>query len=389
MERRRDRKDLVAGQLAAASEVSAATDISAALDISAASGVSAASEDEESFWTGAATVFFVTTGTLLVTAWVSSLIGLSAADSFRHATVTGACELTGCSVPGMVAVGCLLALVPLLYVLAVVRLFFRCGRRGKIAWLVAGVVLIVVGAQFAAIGHGPSAEGMIRSPGGPSLFKGINAGIGALWVAFGTLGALRLAEKKWRAPFWAGTTIVLLLVTVVGVVSTNSARKDAGPLLTAQIFPQDTLRGESRRGGRTRAYEDDVLTRTASTDLVGCRDRYAGCLRSSEFQFTTNDSDAVIQFDVVSFPRSDVAWRVWTGLGRETGDPTSIRLTSVTNQWLVVATVRHADGRPIAAGEKKWLRWPARQLEYAFGDAVGYDRLAPEVSKTVAPLTRP
>jgi hypothetical protein len=148
--------------------------------------------------------------------------------------------------------------------------------------------------------------------------------------------------------------------------------------------------------GPTVLVNKDTLTRTSVDERDGCDDILAdadplrGCLRTAEFGFTTDDSDAVIRFSAVLFVDNDGAWEAWGGIrgdARPAGvDGDTIVVPQVTGAWLTVATVRHADGRAITEAEKPWLLWPAAQLRYAFARAIDYSLATePEPSVSVAP----
>jgi hypothetical protein len=326
------------------------------------------------------------------------------AEDLRDATTNFGCALTGCSGSGMGLVGWFLPLTPLLYGLAMAQWFQRAGSLGRWALIGLGVALFVVAMQFIPGKGGPDLADLFRQPGGPALAEGMIWGYGTLVLALVTLGVVgaiagrtpttkpeetpvgpvvhRRAFKGAQSypiapgPFRGHAPAIATLIVIVfgGLAAATATVGRSGFLLADQIFPETQVRVQSI-----------TYTRESSTSLDGCAEKLSGCLRTAEFDFTTSDSDARINFRVISFPDNDAAWDAWQDL-RDPRDPAALREKNVTGEFFTVATVRHADGRPIETADEKWLRWSADQLEYAFRRAIDYSLLTePKPSETSAP----
>ena len=312
---------------------------------------------------------------VLLVIGIATVLTLTVGEDFRDATVAAACAVTSCSGAGMAVAGWLLPMTPLLYGLAVYAWFRRSPVAGKVAWIVAGAALFVAALQFLPGKSGPDLAELLDGPGSAAFVSGMKWGMGALSAGVGVLIVCGIISDKVKIRGWA--VGVALAACAAGTLVGATDRAEPGYLMTTQIFPEIEIR-----------VQDDVLTRTSATDLDGCGDRHRGCLRTAEFEFTTSDSDAVVRYEVISFPSNDWAWDAWGETREKTGDPATLRVNQVTGEWMTVATVRHADGRAIAAGEEKWLRWPAAQLDYAFRRAIDYSLLyPPEASEEAAPRT--
>lgn len=312
---------------------------------------------------------------LLVVIGVATYVRIEHGEDFHDATTSAACIVTGCSGSGMALAGWFLAITPLLFMLALARWFATSSRRNKIIWIVAGCALTVAVIQFLPGRSGPDLDEMLNSPGGGALASGLTWGIGSMVVGLVVLGAFTIALPKLKNGGPAAVIAVVLVLLAGGGAAAATAEGDDVYLMTTDIFPETTVR-----------VQDDVLTRTSATDLDGCGGDYDNCLRTAEFDFTTTDSDAVVNLRVISFPDNDAAWDAWHEVKTRTGDPALLREGNVTGEWLLVSTVRHADSRPIQAADEKWLRWPAAQLEYAFRRAIDYSLLyEPRINETQAP----
>ncbi|GIM76207.1 hypothetical protein Aau02nite_69760 [Amorphoplanes auranticolor] len=312
---------------------------------------------------------------VLLVVGIATAFTLTVGEGYRDATVAAACAATSCSGSGMAVAGWLLPMTPVLYCSAVYAWFRRSPAVGRVAWIIAGALLFVAAIPFLPGKNGPALAELLDGPGSTAFGGGMRWGLGALGAAVGLLVLSGIISDRVKIRAWAvaAALAACAAATLVGAIT----RAEPGYLMTTQIFPETSLR-----------VQDDVLTRISATDLDGCGDRHPGCLRTAEFEFTTSDSDAVVRFEIISFPSNDRAWDAWGEAREETGDPATLRVNQVTGEWMTVATVRHADGRAIAPGEEKWLRWPAAQLDYAFRRAIDYSLLyPPEPTETVGPRT--
>ena len=265
--------------------------------------------------------------------------------------------------------------MPVVFVLVLWWRFRKAGRAGRTAWLVAAAVLFVLVVHFL-----PDPRDRMSGSGAPALGDGMLWGFGTVVVVGVILMIGILVGKAFDGPgVWTFifTTAALFLGGIFAVVdNTDEPGDQAGPLMTTQIFPETTMR-----------LQGDELTRTSATDLAGCEGRYAGCSRTAQFEYTTTDSDAVTRLEIITFPDNTGAWAASVQT-RPSGDPAALVVTNVMREFLLVATVRHADGRAIEPADRPWLRWPAAQLDHAFRDAIGFgDSQPPSANATAAPKT--
>ncbi len=316
------------------------------------------------FLGAAALVAAVVAGVVLRLVSGSLVVG----DAF----VTAACTVTGCSGGWLGFIGWVLALAPVAFAVFFWMFYRGAGRTGRIVWLALASVQIVLVLQFV-----PDPRARTSGAGAGALAAGMLWGFGTLVTAVVVLLVGLLLTKLFRGSGqWTG--IFVMAVFLGGGIGTVVANEDVSGdlLMTTQIFPETAMR-----------VQGDELTRVSATDLEGCAQLYADCSRTAEFEYTTTDSDAVTRLEIVSFPDNDRAWAAWETV-RPAEDRTQLRIATVTNEFLLVSTVRHADGRVVQPAEEPWLRWPAAQLEYAFRDAIGYGIAEPPVaSETAAPRT--
>jgi hypothetical protein len=196
--------------------------------------------------------------------------------------------------------------------------------------------------------------------------------VGAVLLAAG-LGVNRLFSASGIVPFMCVSATLILGGTFAYIDNHND---DDQALVTAQqLFPDATM-----------TIAGSTLTRVSASDGPGCSGRYPKCGHTAWFEFTTTDSDAVTDLEVVWFSDANDAWDAVKTVPRPT-DPTYLRVSTDRYEHLMVATIRHADGRAIAASEERWLRWPAAQLDHALRRKVAaYQRVGPlGPSKTAAP----
>ncbi|GAA2496152.1 hypothetical protein Ahu01nite_030870 [Winogradskya humida] len=300
-------------------------------------------------------------------------------EGFRNGTARATCTITGCGPGAMAFVGWLLPIILLGYAITLWLGLRHWSTLTRICWLLGGFGLFLAGVPFFPSPGGPALTAMIDAPNGVDFADGLRWGAWTAVAAVIMIGAgrvltrLRISERADAVLGFAAFILVLVSGSGVGSIATVEGNE----LTTTRLFPEQQVR-----------VGDDVLTWSSGTDFDfdGCRDDFPNCLRALEFDFTTTDSDAVVHFQVVQFIDEWRAQGAADDLADDTGDPASLRVKNVTNRWLVISTVRHADGRAIADDERKWLRWPAAELDYAFRRSVRYNvGKAPTPSDTIAP----
>ena len=311
-----------------------------------------------------------------VVLFVLVLTQMEYGEDFRDATVNAACQVTGCSGPGIALIGFLMTLSPFLYAGALVLWWRRTPIAGRVILVLAGALLAIAMVMFLP-SRRRGLDELVDGAGAEALVRGMNWGVLSVFAAVvvGVLAGIASSRIRVRPlPVW--TAVGLVVGTLLIIAMTGAP---AGHPVASQIFPETTLR-----------VNGDTLTRQWSEDREGC-DRILAdpaplrrCLWTAEFQFTTSDSDAVVRFSAVMFADNDAVRDAENGI-RERARPAGIDgdallVTDATGTWLTVAAVRHADGRAIVEADQRWLRWPAAQLRYAFAQATGY---------SIAPLPTP
>ncbi|GLY08684.1 hypothetical protein [Actinoplanes sp. NBRC 101535] len=286
----------------------------------------------------------------------------------------GLCWMTGCADGGLALIGWALTLVPLVLVLVTWFLFPHSGTRGRVVLLALGtmtltfVVLMTPDPRDRMSGDGAAflADGMLWGVG--------TIIVGAVLLAVG-LGINRLFSGSGFIPFVCVSTTLVL-----GGVFTyaDNHNDDAEALVTAaQLFPDATLTSAG-----------STLTRVSASDWQGCSGQYPKCGHTAEFAFTTTDSDAVTHVEIIWFSSATDAWDAEKTV-LPSDDPTALRVSTVNHEHVMVATVKHADGRTIHSSEERWLRWPAAQINHVLRKKVGSNprRVGPlRTSETAAPL---
>ncbi|GAA2579217.1 hypothetical protein GCM10010435_65190 [Winogradskya consettensis] len=300
-------------------------------------------------------------------------------EGFRNGTARATCTVTGCGPGAMAFVGWLLPIILLGYAITLWLGLRHWSALTRVCWLAGGFLLVLAAVPFFSSPGGPDFTATIDAPNGvhfaDGMFWGAWTAVAAV-ILIGVGRGLTLLQISERADAVLGF-VAFITVLVSGIAVGSVADVDGNELTTTHLFPEQQVR-----------VGDDVLTWESATDLDfdGCRDEFRTCLRALEFDFTTTDSDAVVHFQVVQFIDEWRAQGAADDLADDTGDPASLRVKNVTNRWLVISTVRHADGRVIADDERKWLRWPATELDYAFRRSVKYNvGKAPTPSDTIAP----
>ncbi|BCJ63121.1 hypothetical protein [Polymorphospora rubra] len=285
----------------------------------------------------------------------------------RTTVVSAACRITACSGAGMVTAGWLVIALPLLILITGLLLGRRAGRIGQAALIVAGILAGLVALVFVP-GRGSSFASIMRGAGAGAdqMATGIRWGLlGLLAAGMLAVAALMMAQRL-RGPVRVATATAaaLALVATLGVAW---VRATPTYLTAADVFPEASF----TIGGNT-------LTRQSSADRRGCAGvlpddgplERAPCIRTLHVTFTTDDSDALVNFRAVLYPSNDDARAVREALpdGLAPADAHGDVRTvfSVGGTWLLIGAVGHADGRPIQAADRGWLLWALKCVTYRF-----------------------
>ncbi|GAA1652423.1 hypothetical protein [Actinoplanes couchii] len=319
--------------------------------------------------------WFAGLGGVLLAALIGFGLG-SSSTAAGDALAAAACWVTGCHDGGLAVVGWMLVMLTLVFGLGAGFSFRHCGIRGRIVLLVLGTATLTVVFLLA-----PDPRTRMTGDGSTELSSGMLWGIGTLAVG----GVLLLLGMFIARVVGSGSGIVpglLVFATLVlgGIFTYVDNHDDSADavIMTTHIFPEVTMR-----------LQGDDLTRVSATDLQGCAGRYQGCEHTAEFQYTTTDSDAVVDLEIIWFPSAVDTWNAWDSQRtvNRSADGTSLRVSDQMHEHLMISTVRHADGRVIAAADEKWLRWPAAQLHQEVKERHHYKRVPSlKISETAAPL---
>ena len=311
---------------------------------------------------------------LVLGAVVSVALGVSSASMVVGDGLAAAfCWMTGCADGGMALIGWALTLVPVVFVLVAWVLFPRSGTRGRVVLLALGtvtftlVLLMLPDPRDRMSGDGAAflADGMLWGVG--------TLAVGAVLLAVG-LGINRLFSASGIVPVMCVTTTLIF----GGVFAyADNHNDDAEELVTAaQLFPDATM-----------TISGSTLTRVSASDRPGCTGRYPRCGHTAQFAFTTTDSDAVTDVEIIWFSKAGHAWDAVKSVVPPSADRTYLRISTIHHEHVMVATIRHADGRTIAPPDERWLRWPAAQIDHLLRKKVGINRRVGRLrtSETAAP----
>jgi hypothetical protein len=330
-------------------------------------------------------------GILVAALFVLGPILLGVGNAFfghqvRDVVVAAACRFTGCGAAGMAFAGWLVLSAPLWWLAGGALFVGRWGRRARWAYGIGGALLVLVAWPFLP-GRGEKLDDLLDGYGELAFATGLRwAGLSivaliAVALAAGTLGA-RLPGGVRRV----GGAVVAVLASLV-MLGVAMSRGVMPPMTAAAMFEEPRW-----------SVAGDTLTRVSTADRDGCagvvaNDRLLdGCLRTATASFTTDDSDAVVHLAAVLFPSVDAARAVRDGLPEGTaqmgftGDTRTTR--TVTQGWLLLTTVQHADRRDIAGDtDAGHMLWASKQVAYRFiGMQVGL-LVAPEPKPPIAPRT--
>ncbi|MEV0395093.1 hypothetical protein [Polymorphospora rubra] len=285
----------------------------------------------------------------------------------RTTVVSAACRITACSGAGMVTAGWLVIALPLLILITGLLLGRRAGRIGQAALIVAGILAGLLALVFVP-GRGSSFASIMRDAGAGAdqMATGIRWGLlGLLAAGILVMAALMLAQRL-RRPAGPDTATVAV-VALVAALGVAWVRATPTYLAAADVFSEPTF----TIGGNT-------LTRQSSADRRGCAGvlpddgplERAPCIRTLHVTFTTDDSDALVNFRAVLYSSNDDARAVREALPDRLapadahGDVRTV--FSVGGSWLLIGAVGHADGRPIQVADRGWLLWALKCVTYRF-----------------------
>ncbi|MFG2057098.1 hypothetical protein ACGFI9_24055 [Micromonospora sp. NPDC048930] len=313
------------------------------------------------------------------------VLRVAAGDELRARVDEQACALTGCTGTGMAVAGWLIVALPAVWAAAAARLWSRLSGPARVAAVLVGLALGLL-AWVHVPGRGSSPAEILAGPAGGAMASGLRwAGVGvALSVVAALVMAGRPADGGRPARQLAGPALVV--AALLGSLAVAVARAEPVPVTLAEAMPEKTFRAAG-----------DTLTRTGGRDLRGCAgvladdDLLDGCVRAVRVSYTTDDSDAVVHLAAVLFPSERWARERRGGLRRgvgRTGVPgDAVTVSSTTGSWLLLTSVGHADGRPVAEADRGYLLWAAKQVAYRFiGHQVGL-LLAPSPADGIGPRT--
>jgi hypothetical protein len=305
--------------------------------------------------------------------WRNSLVGL-------------ACQVTGCTAAGMATAGWLLILAPIAALAAGALWWRQWSRAARAAWITGTVALVFLGGMFVP-GRRRSLDDILDGYTELAFATGLRwAGLSVVaivvaMIAGATLGrGLGTARGRWIAV--AGGAIASVVMLGVAI-----SRAWMPPMTAEQMYA----------GMRSWTSEGDTITVVSTADRDGCagvlaNDRLLdGCMRTAGAVFTTDDSDAKVSLAAVLFPAPDqardrrAALPEGTGQQGFVGDVLTTR--TVTGQWLILATVQHANGGPIADDERGYLLWALKQAGYQFTNLQTGFSVTPSPDESIKPRT--
>lgn len=278
-----------------------------------------------------------------------------------------ACAATACSAGGMTTAGWLVVILPPLVVATILLTWRRAGRVGRTALVAAGILVCVPAMTFIP-GRGKTFDSVLRSVGaGADQFAtGLRWGLlGLLATGVLVFGAVKSAQRLGRPA--RPISAVVAVVAMLAALGVAWGRATPTYLTAADVFPEP---------GFTSA--GDTLSRGGTADQRGCAGIFADdallnrarCVRTLRVTFTTDDSDAVVDFRAVLYLNRDAARAVRNGLPDGVlpvdVDGSVRTVYSVSNSWLLLGVVGHADGRQIETEDRGWLLWALKCVAYRF-----------------------
>ena len=299
----------------------------------------------------------------------------------RDPVVAFACRVTGCAAPGMTVAGWLIIMMPVALVAFGFMPFRRWSRPVQWAYGI-GTGLVAVLTWFFIPGRGTELDDLLDGYGKYAFATGLRwAGLCILAVIAAVVTGAAL-KRTWAWPAAAIVAGVACLV-LLGVAISRGAMP---PMTAAAMFADKTWTSAG-----------DTLTVTSTEDLDGCDGVVAnqpllrGCIRTAKATFTTDDSDAVVHLAAVLFPSPDIAGARRDDLPDGTGQQGITGATRSTRMdidgWLILTSVRHADGREIANADVGHLLWAIKQVNYQFTSSQVGLYVAPNPNPPIAPRT--
>lgn len=304
----------------------------------------------------------------------------------RDGVVAAACRFTGCGAAGMAFAGWLVISAPLWWLAGGALFVGRWGWPARWAYGIGGALLVLVAWPFLP-GRGEELDDLLAGYGELAFATGLRwAGLSAVALIAVAVAAATLGSRLPDGVRRVGAAVVAVLAGLV-MLGVAMSRGVMPPMTAAAMFDEPRFE-----------VAGDTITRVSTADRDGCAGVVAnerlldGCLRTARAVFTTDDSDAVVYLAAVLYPSRETARAVRDALPEGTGqqgfsgDTRTTR--TVTGSWLVLTTVRHADGRDIAGDtDAGHLLWAAKQVGYRFvGMQVGL-LVAPSPKPPIAPRT--
>jgi hypothetical protein len=286
----------------------------------------------------------------------------------------------------MAAAGWLVIAAPVGWLAGGALFLGRWGRAARWAYGIGGGLLVLVAGAFIP-GRGEELDDLLDGYGELAFATGLRwAGLSVVALIAVAVAAGALSSRLPGAVLRTGAAVVAALasLTMLGVAMSRGVMP---PMTAAAMFDEPRFE-----------VAGDTITRVSTADRDGCAGVVAnerlldGCLRTARAVFTTDDSDAVVHLAAVLFPSVEAARAVRDALPEGTaqmgfaGDTRTTR--TVTQGWLLLTTVQHADRRDIAGDtDAGQMLWASKQVAYRFiGMQVGL-LVAPEPEPPIAPRT--
>lgn len=338
---------------------------------------------------GRGTAFGVVLSLLISVGVIGGFVGLGLlGPTIRAAVLAAACDVSMCSAAGMTTAGWLIPAVPLALGVACAAGLRRWGRAGRVIMISALVLAGMIALVFVP-GKRRSMDDLVKGPGADQFIDGVLWALGGAGAGLLLLFILAIAAKGVSRLDRTYNIVAPVAAAALLIAALPIAISTAEPAFTraVEIFPERlTMNG-------------DVLTRTSAADRRGCAGvlpedgilNGGNCLLTVTVAYTTDDSDAVATVNAVLYPDFDTARAVRDAIPdgvRPVGAPEQSRtVVSGTFSWVLIGNAAHADGRPIAAGDRHWVLWPLRQVSYRFIGVQGGLIIDPDPEDEIRPRT--
>ncbi|WP_020524890.1 hypothetical protein [Catelliglobosispora koreensis] len=298
-------------------------------------------------------------GLLAIAAVIAVIFGVAFVGRYvRTAVIEFACQATACTATGMTTAGWLIVALPIATIAAGVLAFKRMSKLVKAAYFVLSVPIVVTSWTFVP-GRGSSFSKLFKGPGSYQMSDGLLWGLAGLAgfvvcaVLVSFLKQESLAGRKTHLLCGAFAT------TMLAGLAIGIAQAAPTPYGAAEAFPEETWTASG-----------DTLRRVSASDKAGCAGVLpvggTGCVRTLHGVFTTDDSDAVVDFTAVLYTTDEDARAARDAIGSAAGRASEAVVVSAPNNWVVVGKVSHADNRDIVQAERGYLLWTLKQVTYRF-----------------------